>query len=125
MNKNTNRQVILPVMLGIPLPYHQKIFEPFFRVPTGDRYEIAREIRQIDEEILIILLTWKQKPSNCSTNMKTGLLTEKILQQIWAMTPNCNSRNTDVYITKIRSYLKVDTNVEIITLKGVGYYFSC
>lgn len=34
-----------------------------------------------------------------------------------------NSRNLDVYITKIRGYLKEDPSLEIITIKGVGYRF--
>ncbi|MBP9197860.1 MAG: winged helix-turn-helix domain-containing protein, partial [Saprospiraceae bacterium] len=32
-----------------------------------------------------------------------------------------NSRNLDVYITKLRDYLKEDEQIQIITLKGVGY----
>ena len=34
-----------------------------------------------------------------------------------------NSRNLDVYITKLRSYLKEDPSLEIITIKGIGYRF--
>ena len=34
-----------------------------------------------------------------------------------------NSRNLDVYVTKLRDYLKGDPKVEIITIKGVGYHF--
>ncbi|MEL6924143.1 MAG: response regulator transcription factor [Bacteroidota bacterium] len=44
-----------------------------------------------------------------------------ILQQIWGDDSFFNSRNLDVYITKLRGYLKRDTSVKIITLKGVGY----
>src|SRR4029078_775693 len=34
-----------------------------------------------------------------------------------------NSRNLDVYITKLRGYLKEDPSLEIITIKGIGYRF--
>lgn len=34
-----------------------------------------------------------------------------------------NSRNLDVYITKLRGYLKDDPSLEIITIKGIGYRF--
>ena len=34
-----------------------------------------------------------------------------------------NSRNLDVYITRLRDYLREDERVQIITLKGVGYQF--
>jgi len=29
----------------------------------------------------------------------------------------------DVYITKLRDYLKADPAIEIITVKGIGYRF--
>ncbi|MEP6844595.1 MAG: winged helix-turn-helix domain-containing protein, partial [Panacibacter sp.] len=34
-----------------------------------------------------------------------------------------NSRNLDVYITKLRGYLKADNSLEILTIKGFGYRF--
>jgi DNA-binding response OmpR family regulator len=46
-----------------------------------------------------------------------------ILNVIWGNDSFFNSRNLDVYITKIRNYLKEDPTIEIITIKGVGYRF--
>jgi len=46
-----------------------------------------------------------------------------ILNLLWGSDSFFNSRNLDVYITKIRSYLKADPSLEIITIKGVGYRF--
>ncbi|HMJ48330.1 MAG TPA: response regulator transcription factor, partial [Ferruginibacter sp.] len=46
-----------------------------------------------------------------------------ILNLLWGNDNFFNSRNLDVYITKLRSYLKKDSNLEIITIKGVGYRF--
>lgn len=46
-----------------------------------------------------------------------------LLNHIWGNDSFFNSRNLDVYITKIRSYLKEDASLEIITIKGVGYRF--
>jgi DNA-binding response OmpR family regulator len=48
-----------------------------------------------------------------------------ILNLLWGNDSFFNSRNLDVYITKLRSYLKADTSLEIITIKGVGYRFVC
>ncbi len=45
------------------------------------------------------------------------------LNHIWGNDSFFNSRNLDVYITKIRGYLKEDSSLEIITIKGVGYRF--
>ena len=44
-----------------------------------------------------------------------------ILQKIWGDDSFFNSRNLDVYIAHLREYLREDSNVQIITLKGVGY----
>jgi DNA-binding response OmpR family regulator len=46
-----------------------------------------------------------------------------LLNHIWGNDSFFNSRNLDVYITKIRGYLKEDASLEIITIKGVGYRF--
>ena len=49
----------------------------------------------------------------------------EILKQLWGDDNFFNSRNLDVYITKIRNYLKKDPSLEIITIKGIGYRFVC
>lgn len=46
-----------------------------------------------------------------------------ILNLLWGNDSFFNSRNLDVYITKLRSYLKEDPSLEIITIKGIGYRF--
>lgn len=46
-----------------------------------------------------------------------------ILNLLWGNDNFFNSRNLDVYITKLRGYLKVDPTLEIITIKGIGYRF--
>lgn len=46
-----------------------------------------------------------------------------LLNHIWGNDSFFNSRNLDVYITKLRSYLKEDSSIEILTIKGVGYRF--
>jgi len=47
-----------------------------------------------------------------------------ILLKLWGDDSFFNSRNLDVYITKLRDYLKEDPSVSIITIKGVGYQFT-
>ena len=46
-----------------------------------------------------------------------------ILNLLWGSDSFFNSRNLDVYITKLRSYFKQDPAIEIITIKGIGYRF--
>lgn len=47
----------------------------------------------------------------------------EILNLLWGNDSFFNSRNLDVYITKIRSYLKDDESLDLITIKGIGYRF--
>ncbi len=49
---------------------------------------------------------------------------KKLLVEVWGDDSYYNSRNLDVYIKKLRNYL-VDGDVEIITLKGIGYKLVC
>lgn len=46
-----------------------------------------------------------------------------ILILLWGSDSFFNSRTLDVYITKLRGYLKADPGLEIITIKGIGYRF--
>lgn len=56
-------------------------------------------------------------------NRNTVIDRRDILNVIWGNDSFFNSRNLDVYITKLRGYLKEDASIEIITVKGVGYRF--
>ncbi len=46
-----------------------------------------------------------------------------VLLRVWGDDSFFNSRNLDVYITKLRDYFKGEDSVQIITIKGVGYHF--
>lgn len=46
---------------------------------------------------------------------------KELLLQIWGDDHFFNSRNLDVYVTRLRKYLKMDPSIQFLTLKGVGY----
>ena len=46
-----------------------------------------------------------------------------LLKALWGNDNFFNSRNLDVYITRLRGFLKDDPSLEILTIKGVGYRF--
>jgi DNA-binding response OmpR family regulator len=48
-----------------------------------------------------------------------------LLQTVWGDDSFFNSRNLDVYIRKLRAMFAADESIQIITLKGQGYLFSC
>ena len=43
------------------------------------------------------------------------------LKKIWLDDSYFNARSMDVYVTKLRKYLKADPNVELINVHGVGF----
>jgi two-component system, OmpR family, response regulator VicR len=76
--------------------------------------EHVRKLSHREAQILNILI---EKKNN-------SIDRREIMKVIWGDDSFFNSRNLDVYITKLRDYLKEDVDVEIITLKGIGYHFS-
>ena len=58
-----------------------------------------------------------------SENRNSVVTRKDVLMRIWGDDSFFNSRNLDVYVTKLRDYLKPDPGIEIITIKGVGYQF--
>lgn len=58
-----------------------------------------------------------------SDNKDATVQRKDILMKLWGDDSFFNSRNLDVYITKLRDYLKEDPSIEIITIKGIGYHF--
>jgi DNA-binding response OmpR family regulator len=83
------------------------------------RYElkIGMSVRKLSNREANLLGMLSQN-RNGTTNRKD------ILMGIWGDDSFFNSRNLDVYITKLRDYLKEDPSIEIITIKGIGYHFA-
>lgn len=55
---------------------------------------------------------------------RNGIIDRReMMNVIWGNDSFFNSRNLDVYITKLRNYLKADESIEILTIKGIGYRF--
>jgi DNA-binding response OmpR family regulator len=83
-----------------------------------NRYELksANATRKLShrETVLLTVLT----------DHKNTIVSRKdVLLRVWGDDSFFNSRNLDVYITKLRDYLKEDASVQIVTVKGVGYHF--
>lgn len=75
--------------------------------------ETARKLSHREAELLRIL---------CE-NRNVVVNRRDILNEIWGDDSFFNSRNLDVYVTKLRDYLKEDAAIEILTIKGIGYRF--
>jgi DNA-binding response OmpR family regulator len=85
--------------------------------PLRFELKVDANVRKLShrEANLLAMLT---ENKNGTTNRKD------ILMRLWGDDSFFNSRNLDVYITKLRDYLKQDPSIEIITIKGVGYHFA-
>lgn len=58
-----------------------------------------------------------------TADMSRPVLRKDILLDVWGDDSFYNSRNLDVYISKLRDYFSEDASIEIVTKKGVGYHF--
>ncbi|MCU0358010.1 MAG: response regulator transcription factor [Cyclobacteriaceae bacterium] len=87
--------------------FHQSRYE----LRHGDQ---SRKLSHREASLLKLLCEHK----NTTINRKD------ILMHLWGDDSFFNSRNLDVYITKLREYLKDDPGIQIITIKGIGYHFT-
>lgn len=93
------------VHLG-PATFYSKLYE----LHVNNR---VIKLSNRETQVLTMLCTNRNKPVERHT----------LLQNIWGDDSFFNSRNLDVYIRKLRNYLANIDEVEIITLKGIGYHF--
>lgn len=94
-----------------------EVFGKYEFDPSKYELRIDQNVRKISHREAILLQTLIEN-KNAAVNRKD------ILLKVWGDDSFFNSRNLDVYITKLRDYLKDDPSVKIITLKGIGYHFS-
>jgi DNA-binding response OmpR family regulator len=83
------------------------------------RYELRAGVdtRKLSHrEVMLLQILCDHRNANVSR--------KNVLMHVWGDDSFFNSRNLDVYITKLRDYFKKDPSVQIITIKGVGYHFS-
>lgn len=99
---------------------------------TGDSVEVGKYQFHLNRQVLQINGT-ERKLSYREAELLKLLASQKnmiidrkeILNLLWGSDSFFNSRTLDVYITKLRSYLREDPSIEIITIKGVGYRLVC
>lgn len=111
-------------LLALAKGRSQALAHPAGIVPIG-RYEFlplkyelrigekTRKLSAREADLLKILME----------NRNFTVARKDILMKVWGDDNFFNSRNLDVYITKLRDYLRDDPAIEIITIKGVGYHF--
>ena len=106
-------------MRPTPKPTQQKIsLGKYVYYPGLYELHLEQKVRNLSnrENRLLQLLT---------NDLDTTVLRHDILMSIWGNDSHYNSRNLDVYISKLRDYFAEDSTIQINTIKGVGYHFRC
>ncbi|NJN42634.1 MAG: response regulator transcription factor [Flammeovirgaceae bacterium] len=94
-----------------PVPLGKFIYSPsHYELKLNDT---VRKLSHREASLLSALIEYR----NATITRK------EIMLRLWGDDSVFNSRNLDVYITKLRDYLKADPAIEIITIKGIGYRF--
>src|SRR5690606_34829848 len=89
-------------------PLGELLFDYNRQVISGDD---EQKLTTKESELLKLL---------CTT--KSGLLERQhALNAVWGDDNYFNGRSMDVYITKLRKYLKPDPNIEIVNVHGKGF----
>jgi len=85
------------------------------------RFEPANQLLAINEKMQ--RLTLKESKVLCKLGLSKNKLVkrEDIMTEIWGEADYYKGRSLDVFISKIRQYLKHDTSIRITTIPTVGY----
>ena len=84
-------------------------------------FEYNRQLLFIDEKEQKLTSKEAELLRLLCENMNKVLDRTVALNKIWFDDSYFNARSMDVYITKLRKYLKEDTSVELINVHGVGF----
>jgi len=92
-------------------PFHIGQFEFDYTRLTIKNQQIEKSLTQKEAEVLKVLCT----------NRERVLKREEILTQIWGDDDYFMGRSLDVFISKLRKYLKDDPSIQIVNYHGVGF----
>jgi two-component system OmpR family response regulator len=87
------------------------------------RYHFNPKLRELKHDEMTQTLSPKENELlKMLAEHKNDLLPrERALKKIWGSDTYFNGRSMDVYIAKLRKYLKDDTNIEIVNIHGNGF----
>jgi len=95
---------------------------------TNETYQIGEYIFDSQKQLLehgkkqLKLTTKESELLKLLCNNKNNVLERNFaLKTIWQEDSYFNARSMDVYITKLRKYLKDDTTIQILNIHGKGY----
>lgn len=104
---NRNRMVLPPVPDRLPIGHYQ------FDYPKQKLALNGREIPMSHRETELLKRLYEQR--------NQVLERSAVLLDLWGDDSFFNGRSLDVFITRLRRYLKDDPQVQIVNVRGVGY----
>ncbi len=102
--------------------------DPFTYTLSGEKINIGRFV--FDAKNMLLILDGKEQPLTRKEaallkvlyDNKNDLVTrKKVLKMIWGNNDYFIGRSMDVFIARLRKYLKADPNVKILTVHGIGF----
>ena len=86
-------------------------------------YHFNPKLRELGHKGLTQTLSPKENEllKMLAEHMNDLLPREQALKKIWGSDTYFNGRSMDVYIAKLRKYLKDDSNIEIVNIHGNGF----
>jgi len=84
-------------------------------------FDVVRHVLSIDGEDHRLTSKEAALLQMLCENKNETLDRSEALKKIWYDDSYFNARSMDVYITKLRKYLKADPNIEILNVHGVGF----
>ncbi|MGI4832823.1 MAG: response regulator transcription factor [Janthinobacterium lividum] len=95
-----------------PLPIGRYRFDAAQqRLALADGSQPARQLTHREAELLRCLLTQRNQV----------LTRAAVLRELWGDDSFFNGRSLDVFITRLRRYLRHDPQVQIVNVRGIGY----
>lgn len=84
-------------------------------------FDYNRQILKLSEEEQKLTSKESELLKMLCDNINDVLDRSVALKKIWHDDSYFNARSMDVYVTKLRKYLKGDSNIELINVHGVGF----
>jgi len=86
-----------------------------------DNFNITRQYLTINGIIQNLTHRESQVLLMLYENRNQVLERKQVLDKLWGDNNFFNARSMDVFITRLRKYLKNDSSVQILNIRGVGY----
>lgn len=84
-------------------------------------FDSQKQILALDEKVQKLTTKESELLKLLCNNMNNVLERNFALKTIWQEDSYFNARSMDVYITKLRKYLKEDDSIQILNIHGKGY----